>query len=164
MLKKKIKWRIGDIFLVPQIDKKYSLGQIIGCEAEVLNSVICAFYDIRFDSVPSKLIIDKLPQNKLISIQFTTKDLLDNGAWIIIGNVRPIICKLFQNNLKKLRRNEFVGTIIEGSGIIEEFLNAFYGLVPWDDWQDPYYLDKLLISSDKKQKNIKLTKHKNNTV
>jgi len=43
---------------------------------------------------------------------------------------------------------------IVGSANIAEFLNAYYGLVPWDDWADPNYLDKLLISPDKKPKNI----------
>jgi len=37
-----------------------------------------------------------------------------------------------------------------GSAIVNEFLNAYYALQPWDDWKDPHYLDSLLVSPDKK--------------
>ena len=39
-----------------------------------------------------------------------------------------------------------IGAKIIGSGIVNEFVEAFYGLVPWDDWKAPHYLDSLLIS------------------
>ena len=32
-------------------------------------------------------------------------------------------------------------------------------LAPWDDWHDPFYLDKLLLSPDKKPKNVILKSH-----
>jgi hypothetical protein len=49
-----------------------------------------------------------------------------------------------------VQRPGFVGASVHGSGILNEFVNAFYGLTPWDDWHDPYYLDHLLVSPEKK--------------
>ena len=31
------------------------------------------------------------------------------------------------------------------TGIIEMFLNAYFGLTPWDECYDPHYYDNLLI-------------------
>lgn len=31
------------------------------------------------------------------------------------------------------------------AGIVRQFLNAAFGLAPWDDWKDPSYLDSLLL-------------------
>ena len=50
-------------------------------------------------------------------------------------------------NLEKLKKANFVGVKVIDSGIIIKFLNAFYGMFPWDHFHDPEYLDKLLVSS-----------------
>ena len=42
-----------------------------------------------------------------------------------------------------------MGINTEGSAIIDDLL-SYFSLAPWDDWHDPEYLDKLLISPDKK--------------
>jgi regulator of RNase E activity RraB len=57
-----------------------------------------------------------------------------------------------------LRSNGFVGAKIIGSGIVNRFLNAYYGFEAWDDWHDPNYLDTLLISPTKRPKHPILKK------
>jgi hypothetical protein len=49
-----------------------------------------------------------------------------------------------------LRKSGWVGAKIRGAGVVEEFINAFYGLLPWDSRYDPEYFDKLLISPAKR--------------
>jgi hypothetical protein len=51
---------------------------------------------------------------------------------------------------ERLRAQGFVGAKVRGSAVVEEFVNAFYGLMPWDDWYVPDYLDDFLVSPDKK--------------
>lgn len=41
-----------------------------------------------------------------------------------------------------------------GIPIEDDFIKAYFSLAPWDDWHDPEYLDKLLISPDKKPENL----------
>jgi hypothetical protein len=41
---------------------------------------------------------------------------------------------------------------------MNDFLNAFYGLSPWDAYFDIYYFDKLLIDKAKKPKDLIYTK------
>ncbi len=143
--KKKQKWLEGDIFLVPQSDSSFSVGQVLRITKKVLNSVICSFYDLKAtDSID----LEQLNEERLIAILFTTSDLLDSGDWRIMGRAEPLHLDLAPRaelNLKKL-----VGTKIIGSGIVIKFLDAFYGLRPWDGFADPAYFDKLLLSPNRK--------------
>lgn len=41
-----------------------------------------------------------------------------------------------------------------GIPIEDDFIKAYFSLALWDDWHDPEYLDKLLISPDKKPENL----------
>jgi hypothetical protein len=152
---KRAKWNVGDLFLVPQSDAFSSLGQVLSYEASALNSVLCAFYDIRFTARGPEELPEELLEGDLISIQFTTRDLLDSGVWKVVGHRKPANLRMFPQ-LESLRACGFVGAEVTGSGIILKFLDAYYGLHPWDAWYEPDYLDKLLIHPDRKPKNLVL--------
>ena len=85
----------------------------------------------------------------MFSVLFVTRDLLDDGVWRVIAK-RPVAIPRSQLPYESLRQNGYVGAEVNGSGIVNEFLDAFYGLGPWDDWHDPTYLDQLLVSPEKK--------------
>jgi hypothetical protein len=80
---------------------------------------------------------------------FSTRDLLDDGVWPVVGN-RPVAVpkKLFL--WEHTRSSGWVGAKVIGSGIPNELLDAFRGLAPWDAYKDPAYLDGLLVSPAKK--------------
>lgn len=158
MVKKRTKWKVGDIFVVPQTDGESSIGQIVGQEPDALNSVICAFYDFRLQ--PNREMPNALPAERVISILFVTRDLLDSGDWSIIGHTEPANLRLISASLEDSKQKKFVGVKIIGSGNVIRFLNAYFGLAPWDDWSDPNYLDGFLISPDKKPNNLVLVKSK----
>jgi hypothetical protein len=149
MARRKQSWNIGDIFTVQIKDQRFVLGQIVGREAEVLNSVSVAFYDLRCDAIQEAQDISSLDLEKIFSILFVTRESLDSGDWQIVGSCAINIPKEWMP-YEHLRSKRFVGAKVIGSGIIDEFLNAYYALVPWDDWKDPQYLDRLLLSVDKK--------------
>jgi hypothetical protein len=153
MGRKKVKWQAGDYFLVPLEDESYSQGQILSYEAHAMNSVVCAFSSLRFESVPTQL--DAIPEKSLIAVQFTTRDLLDSGRWRIVNN-GPVLSWEKYLDIQGLRRKGFIGAVIHGSGIIEKFLNAYHKLVIWNDYYDPEYLDKMLISPDRKPAGVLL--------
>src|SRR5260221_2808659 len=151
---KKKKWNIGNLFAVPTSDGRYLAGQIIGREEDVLNSVTIALFDEVRGSAEEIGSAD-LGESRLFSAVFATRDLVDSGRWKIVGD-RPVALpkKLFP--FEHARASGFVGAKVIGSAIINEFVNAYLGLVPWDDWKDPAYLDKLLISPTKKPSTILL--------
>src|SRR5437762_2084390 len=133
------RWSEGALFLVPQSDGLSSVGQVVRRTPEALNSVVCAFYDVR-RKVDERLSAADLDADRLISIQFTTPDLLDAGVWQVAGHA-PVAHFDLMPRFHELEAGGFVGAKIIGSGNIQKFLDAFHGLRPWDEWASPHYLD-----------------------
>jgi hypothetical protein len=156
MARRKANWSEGSVFLVPQSDGLCSLGQVLKLTPDALNSAVCAFYDIRLKP-EAGVSADELSADKLISIQFTTPDLLNSGIWALVAQCAPKHLERM-TRLPSLERASFVGAHITGSGIMMEFLDAFYGLRAWDDYADPAYFDKLLLTQDKKPSRLILTR------
>lgn len=149
MRQKRQSWQIGDLFCIPTTDAKLALGQIIGQEPGVLNSVTIALFDERYEALPEVRKGHHASSKSLYSVLFTTRDLLDSGHWPVAGKAEIEISKDLYP-YEHLRGEGFVGAKVIGSGIVNKFVNAYYGLTPWDDWKDPYYLDQLLLSPQKK--------------
>jgi hypothetical protein len=142
----KSKWEIGDVFIIPLLDGSGCIAQVVGREREILNSATIAIFDVRqefwSDNLPG------LTKNDVFSLILATKDLLDSGRWRVLSDGKGPIKEV--NPYEHLRSNGFIGAKVLGSGFIEDFINAFYGLEDWDDWYLPNYLDQFLISLDKK--------------
>lgn len=153
MAKRKQQWQIGDVFTVETLDGRYVIGQIVGQEKDILNSVSIAFYDLRYDGDELESENIDLDPKKIFSLVFSTRDLLDSGKWKVIGN-QSVPISDNERPYEQLRESGFIGANVVGSGNLEEFLNAFYALLPWDDWYDPNYLDTLLSSPEKKPSNL----------
>jgi hypothetical protein len=43
-----------------------------------------------------------------------------------------------------------LGAETKGSGILNNFVAAYFGQFPWNGYKDPDYFDKLLISPSKR--------------
>ena len=152
--KKKRAWSIGDIFCIPLTDGTYSIGQVVGQEPEALNSVICVFFSRRLGAVPIQL-DSQLSERELLSVLFVTRDLLDSGDWQVFCRTEPFPIRKYIN-VSALKAAGFVGVDIIGSGIVMKFLNAYHNLHPWNGFYEPDYLDRLLISADKKPSHVLL--------
>ena len=135
----------GDYFAValsskdaPEPALPPAFGQVLSLEAAALNSVACAFWPEYNDDVAGIL------ATRPISIEIVTPDLLKRKIWPILGNA-PVVVPLTLRGYEQYRDKEWVGAEIVGSGNIRELLMAWRGLVPWDDFHDPNYLDGLLL-------------------
>jgi hypothetical protein len=139
------RWAAEDCFAIPLADGGNLLGQVITSEPAILNSVRCALFDQRFldDLSPSP------DHTRIFSIVLTTRDLLDSGVWKVIRRVSVEEQKI-AFSVDTLRKTAFDGAKVIGSRNIGEFANAYCRFAPWDDWADPQYLDRLLISPEKK--------------
>ena len=130
---------VGTVFRVRLSDGGYATGQVIAYEPQMLNSVSCVFTSQRDWTLGSVI-----TESSIIASLFTTYDLLTKGRWETIGEAEiPIPQSDFP--FEHLRSAGWVGAKMIGSGTVEEFLNAWHGLSPWDDWADPNYLDRLLF-------------------
>jgi len=151
---KKRAWAPGDVFAVPQRDGICSLGQVITLMMQ--NVVSCAFYDIRVDCEVSSS-GSELPTSRLVSALSVSREQLDYGVWKIIGNQKVVLDEQLWPN-EEFRANGWIGARIYDATIAESLLNAFYGLIPWDRYKDPEYLDKLLAYPDRRPKNVVLSR------
>ena len=154
MARKKQAWQEGDYFSIPLADGTFVMAQVLKYEPQALNSVICAIFIEMIEKQPSGA-PRSIDENKLISVLFVTRDLLDSGVWFVFGR-GPTIDPQKYIGLEDLRRKGFVGTEIIGSGNVIKLMNAFYGLIPWNSFYDPHYLDKLLVSPDRKPRTVLL--------
>lgn len=152
--RKKHVWTVGDLFTIPLADGSFCIGRVIEFEPKALNSVICAFYTHRVDKIPNEEPV--LSNDELISVLFVTRDLLDSGAWKVFSSSSEDFSLSKYFDISSLRNVGFVGVKIIGSGLIIELLNAYYMLSLWNDYANPDYLDSLLLSPDKKPKNVLL--------
>jgi hypothetical protein len=146
--KKKQAWAVGSVFLLPLKDGESCIGQVIGREPGLLNSVAIALFDCKGnwateDNFP------KLTADLIFSAIYVTRDLLDSGRWIVVSD-QTVGLSAEEKPYEHLRRSGFIGAKVRGSANVEEFANAFYGLMPWDDWYVPDYLDDFLLAIAKK--------------
>jgi hypothetical protein len=145
MARRKQKWVIGDVFAIGTRDGRFGVGQIIGCEAEVLDSVTIALFKEQVED-PASASRAELSIGQAFSLLFCTRESLDSGRWRVVCN-RPVLIDRSLFPYESTRAQRWVGAHVTGSGIVNEFVDAYFGLVPWDDWHDPQYLDKLLLPS-----------------
>jgi hypothetical protein len=151
MSKRKIKWHKGDVFVVKLMDGTYTIGQVL--DLQMTNIISCAFFDERYASIECILMDSTCNINNLISIIACTKEKLDYDIWKIIGN-KPIEINEEKFPNEQFRHNGWIGAKSYDAGIIEEFLDAYNALTPWDDWYNPNYLDELLIDISKRPTNL----------
>ena len=142
--KKRQRLKEGDVFVVPLSDGTFSLGQILARERQALNAIACAFYKIRIVNGPTVEVPASLPQDQVISIILTIPDALNRAAWPVVTD-RAIPTSIAVRPYEKYREAKWVGARIIGSGIVVQFLNAYFGLAPWNVMHDPNYFDGLLL-------------------
>ncbi len=146
--RKKQNWCIGDIFLVPLADGTFSVGQVIARYKDALNSVVCIFTTSRIKKLESEVTIN---EDEIISALFVTPDFLDSGDWLVVGSWPPVPVEHYFDT-DALKADGFVGVKVVGSGIVINFIEACFGLYPWDGFFEADYLDKLLLSPEKNRK------------
>ncbi|MDP3726252.1 MAG: Imm26 family immunity protein [bacterium] len=166
-VKKKIcEWKEGDYFLIPLSDGSFGVGQVIyketrGGRAKNGSPYVGLFSThvsgvTEFEREKSNL---ENSDSHLASVLLTIGTRLTDCLWTIVGsgvlrNIEKYI------NIQLLKDNNYIGETSYTDGISVDFLEAYNGLKPWDMYFEPDYFDKLLISSDKKPKNLIYSKVK----
>ena len=132
--------KVGDVFGVPLNDGTYGLVKILLFEKRAMNSYLCSLFDRRINSFENSLPTDANP----ISICFVTPESFLGRKWVKLDSGFPTD-EIANVDIEGMRRSGFVGAKIFGSAIVRKFLNAYYGLEPWDGYADPKYFEKFLL-------------------
>jgi hypothetical protein len=143
----------GDIFTIPLIDGDFALGQLIQYDTRGLAGYSFGLFDHKVSSnIEAQEII--LNMENCFSVVLGAIDCFSKSSnWMVVGNQNLVIPKkLFP--FEKLRRSKKPGSRLHGKEVIDEFVNAYYGLLPWDNYYKPDCLDEMLLSPEKKPKNL----------
>jgi len=140
--------KVGDIFSVLLADSTKCIGQVLETDPILMNSITCAFFEIRINEEILDLDRFTLTKESAFSCQFVTRDLFNQGNWKRLGNRSALIPENMYP-YRETKKHGWVGAKVIGSGIIEKFLNAYYGLGDWREMKDPQYYDKLLVKGIK---------------
>jgi len=141
---KRVVWRPGDLFVVPQCDGGWSLGQILMHEPRAMDSVLCGFYDVRYDGPALGGVMPLLTENRLVALDLVTREALDRGRWPIVGSAPPANLRSYLG-LGALRSGRVAGVRIVPATRIVALLEAWFGLRPWRGGADPLLLERLLF-------------------
>ncbi len=151
--KKKVVFEAGNVFFIPlENETGYSIGVVVEVTPRALNSVLCSFYDIKFET-KAEFNIEAISEKNLISIQFITPDLLAEGYWEIFDKVTPIEPNNYLN-FDEIKANNYIGAKIRGSSNIREFISAYLGVHHWNCFFKDDYLDDFLLDPEHKPSRI----------
>lgn len=138
---RRAKWKKNCLFLISLENGQKSVGQILDVPSGAMGAVLCGFF---LNTVTPNQKVE-VGRDSLISILFVTPDYLDSGRWKILDVGQEIPVDEFID-IKQLAAKEFVGMKVYGAGIVEKFINACYGLYPWNGFYREDYLDDLLLA------------------
>lgn len=147
-------WAAGDLFVVKLSNDKFAVGQVLGHEPGAMDAASIALFDGCLERAEDAERCE-VSEARVIFALLATRDLLDMGEWRVVSR-KPIELPRRKFPFEKLRRRDWVGAEITGSGNVAEVLEAYFGLAPWDGWYDADYVDQLLYDPSRKPKNVKL--------
>jgi hypothetical protein len=143
---KRIKVCVGDLFLIPRIDGKYVLGQVIH---EWRENIICiAVLDVVVadKKIPTNF---SLSDSTVISMPSVAKVEISRGYWPTFG-AAPVIVDARLGPHYEFERQDFLGASWFSGKMIEDLVNAYYGLSTWEPYPGrPGHLHSMLF--DQKQ-------------
>jgi len=149
--RKKTSWSLGDVFAIPLDNEKYGIGHVLS--QRLPNTIRIALYDEVVETLEGNDVSSLCKESDLISLIEVTKEQIDFGVWKVIGH-KPTNIPVSRHANEQYRNIDpyldGVGSSIYDAAVAEDFMNAFYALIPWDDWYKPDFLDELLINKNKK--------------
>src|SRR6266487_6031623 len=104
-MKKKQEWKVGAVFLIPQLDGGLTVAQVL--DMMMPNIATCAIFDIRISS-PSDCANFSLDRKKLIAKLATARHHLDAGAWEVVTHQKPALRQRDWPN-EQFRRRGWIG-------------------------------------------------------
>jgi hypothetical protein len=153
-IQRKIKYKVGDVFHVPSLDGGCYLGQVAVDKKQEIGAIFCFFYDGKF-RCDQNCAPTELKPSEIISAVLITPEALERQLWKICAN-SPIPDHPKLKLLPALREKNFVGAVIVGSGLVEKYLDTYFGLVEESFWPDLNYVRRFFLDFDarKASKNL----------
>jgi hypothetical protein len=135
-------WDQADFFAIPLLDGGQGLGQIVEVADCPPDAAFCAL-TLRRVATP----VAPLTLPEITALVFIGTAHLADGTWPILGfDTLPATDSLvsFRQTQRAWKLSDTPGTLIADPALIEAFVNACHGLLPWDYFPDPQIFDRIL--------------------
>jgi hypothetical protein len=152
--KPKIKVLPGMVFGVPQKDSLLLVGQVLERPSDPLMSMV--LFDHRVASADAAD-LPPLQTLRVLATATTFPDGIERSIWPVIKENEPLALPQSQWPNEHARAKQWVGRRVNNSLIIEDFVNACAGLIPWRSYAaTPDYFDKMLFPGVQRPKEADL--------
>lgn len=135
-------WDQADYFAIPLLDGGQGLGQIVEVADCPPDAAFCAL-TLRRVSTP----VVPLTLAEITALVFVGTAHLADGTWPILGfDTLPATDSLvsFRQTRRAWQMSDTPATLVADPALIEAFVNACHGLLPWDHFPDPQIFDRIL--------------------
>jgi len=139
-------WCAGDLFALKLADGHYALGQVL--DVSIPHTASCAFLSTLEPTIDALRCIEPAAEN-VVGAATVIDAHLNRAAWKVISRF-PLVLAREQWPNELTRAKGWVGSKVCTGAVLEDFLNAYHGLVPSNLYQDPKYLDGIRVSATKK--------------
>jgi hypothetical protein len=135
-------WDQADFVALPLLDGSQSLAQIVEVRDCPPDAVYIALTLCRVTPDLTPLSLDDIT-----ALLFTGTAHLANGTWPVLGfDTLPTTDALvsFKQTKRAWAMSDTPATMIADPVLVESFVNACHGLLPWDHFPDPAIFDRML--------------------
>jgi hypothetical protein len=144
-----VPYSIGDVFGIPLLNGRLGLGQYVA-DGGAFGEAVCALADT---TVASSDPVTAFPLGRVVSLVPVTREALKFGDWPVLAHYPALDPGSF-DVWKAWVAQKWLRVDVHNSLIVEDFMNAYHGLAPWDMYFDPEYFDRMLISETVKPDNL----------
>jgi hypothetical protein len=150
-------WDQADYFSIPLLDGGHGIGQIVEVAQCPPGAAFCALSTRRGTpgQTPAPLTLDDI-----VSLVFIGSAHLDDGTWALLGfDTIPATDSLvsFAQTRRAWQMSDTPATLIADPVLVEAFVNACHGLLPWDHFPDASIFDRLLARKSRRPDAIRFT-------
>jgi hypothetical protein len=125
--KRTLKWKPGDIFAVPLSDRSFGYAQAIAPVASF--AIDFALLCERTKALPN--VYGPVARLSAIAILATWRTVITGGHWAKVGSAETCLPTTMCRN-QQLLASSLAGVQHSSWGLLEDFLSAYHGLVPWN--------------------------------
>jgi hypothetical protein len=138
-------WDQADYFAIPLLDGGTAIGQIVQTAQCPPDAAFCALTlrrGLADGQTPAPLTLDEI-----VSLIFVGTAHLDDGTWPLLGfDTIPATEDLvsFNQTRRAWTMSDTPAAQIAAPALVEAFVNACQGLLPWDYFPDAAIFDRML--------------------
>jgi hypothetical protein len=137
-----VAWDQADFVALPLLDGTQSLAQIVEVRDCPPDAVYIALTLLRVtDPIPPLTLDD------IVALLFTGTAHLANSTWPVLGfDTLPVTDTLvsYKQTKRAWQMSDTPATMVADPVLVESFVNACHGLLPWDLFPDPAIFDRML--------------------